>query len=224
MSPPLELAVLVSGQGSNLRALMAAIDSGSCQATISCVLSDRASAAALEHARAHGLRTELVEPRAYPDRESWDAALAQRVASHAPGLVVLAGFMRLVGARMLEAFPRRIVNVHPALLPAFPGLDAPSQALRAGVRLSGCTVHLVDAGVDTGPILAQAAVPVHDDDDAASLHARIQRVEHALLPAVVHAIATSALLLDPAPRYARAATRELAPLISPPLLTPPRGD
>jgi phosphoribosylglycinamide formyltransferase 1 len=224
MSPPLELAVLASGHGSNLRALMAAIQSGSCHANIRCVLSDRASAAALDHARAHGLQTELVEPRAHPDRASWDAALAERVATYTPGLVVLAGFMRLVGPRMLEAFPRRIVNVHPALLPAFPGLDAPAQALRAGVQVSGCTVHLVDAGVDTGPILAQAAVPVHGDDDATSLHARIQRVEHALLPAVVHAVATGALLLDPAPRYARAPTRELVPLISPPLLTPPRGD
>ena len=214
-APPLALVVLASGRGSNLRALDAAIDAGRCRARIAAVVGDRPSAPALEHARERGVPTAIVAPKAYPDRDAWDAALADAIAQHAPDLVVLAGFMRIVGARVLARFGGRILNVHPALLPAFPGLDAPAQALAAGVRITGCTVHLVDAGVDTGPILAQAAVPVLPCDDAARLHARIQPAEHRLLPAVVDWIATGALVLDPAPRFTRAMP-ELAPLYNPP--------
>jgi phosphoribosylglycinamide formyltransferase-1 len=201
MGEPLKLAVLVSGRGSNLRALLDAIDAGRCAARVT-VLSDRAAAPALELARERGIASELIASKSYPDRASWDKALAERLRAHTPELVVLAGFMKLLGSATLESFPGRIVNVHPALLPAFPGVDGPAQAVRARVAISGCTVHVVDAGVDSGPILAQAAVPVLASDDAASLHARIQRAEHALFPAVVHAIATGTLLLDgPLPRY-----------------------
>lgn len=197
----LSLVVLASGRGSNLRALSEAIDAGRCRARIVAVVSDRAAAPALEHARERGVTTEVVAPKNYADRAEWDAALADAIARHSPDLVVLAGFMRIVGVAVLARFGGRIINVHPALLPSFPGLDAPAQAVAAGVRITGCTVHLVDAGVDTGPILAQAAVPVLPDDDAASLHARIQPAEHRLLPAVVDWIATGALVLDPAPRF-----------------------
>jgi phosphoribosylglycinamide formyltransferase-1 len=218
MPAPLQLAVLASGRGSNLGALLAAIDAGRCAAAIAGVLSDREDAAALELARSRRLPTRVVAPRAHADRSAWDAALATEIASLGPDLVVLAGFMRIVGPHVLARFPRRIVNVHPALLPAFPGLDAAQQAVSAGARVSGCTVHLVDAGVDTGPILAQAAVPVRANDDGPRLHARIQRAEHALLPAVIHAIAVGALTLDPAPRYLGDDEEgEAAVLVSPPL-------
>jgi phosphoribosylglycinamide formyltransferase-1 len=208
--------VLVSGRGSNLKAILEAIDAGRCRAGVTAVIADRSSAPALQLAVDRGIPTTVVRPKDHPDRDAWDAALADAIAAHAPDLVVLAGFMRIVGPAVLARFGGRVINVHPALLPAFPGMDAPRQALAAGVRLSGCTVHVVDAGVDTGPILAQAAVPVRPDDDADALHARIQRAEHALLPAVVDAIASGALALDP-PRFVGAwpATDEL--LFSPPL-------
>ncbi|HEY8427254.1 MAG TPA: phosphoribosylglycinamide formyltransferase, partial [Sandaracinaceae bacterium] len=190
----LDVVVLVSGRGSNLRALLEAIEAGRCRARVAAVISDREKAPALELARERSIRTVVVKPKDHPDRAAWDRALASAIAAYSPGLVVLAGFMRIVGAAVLERFGGRIINVHPALLPSFPGLDAPAQALAAGVRVTGCTVHLVDAGVDTGPILAQAAVPVLPGDDAERLHARIQPAEHRLLPAVVDWIATGALV------------------------------
>lgn len=210
----LDVVVLVSGRGSNLRALLEAIESGRCRARVAAVVADRESAPALELARARSIPTKVVKPKDHPDRAAWDRALADAIASSSPALVVLAGFMRIVGEAVLARFGGRIVNVHPALLPAFPGLDAPAQAIAAGVRITGCTVHLVDAGVDTGPILAQAAVPVLPGDDADRLHARIQPAEHRLLPAVVDWIATGELVLDPTPRFVAPAS-EQPPLYSP---------
>jgi phosphoribosylglycinamide formyltransferase-1 len=138
------------------------------------------------------------------------------MAAFEPGLVILAGFMRIVGAAVLARFGGRILNVHPSLLPAFPGMDGPAQAVAAGVRLSGCTVHVVDAGVDTGPILAQAAVPLLPGDDAASLHARVQVAEHTLLPEVIALVAKGALILEEeGPRYARWPDTSEAPTYSP---------
>ena len=198
----LDLAVLVSGRGSNLRAICAAIDAGRCDARIAGVLADRSQADALAFASERGIPTRVCRPKDHPSREAWDAALADEVASVSPGLVVLAGFMRIVGPAMLARFPYRIVNVHPALLPAFPGTDGPAQAVAAGVRLSGCTVHLVDAGVDTGPILAQAAVPVLPGDDASSLHARIQGQEHRVFPAVIDAVARGWIVPGARPTFA----------------------
>jgi phosphoribosylglycinamide formyltransferase-1 len=194
----MDIAVLASGRGSNLRAIAEAIDRGACTARVVAVVSDKADAAALAFASGRGVATAVVEPRAHASRALWDAALAETVASFSPDLVVLAGFMRIVGASMLARFPQRIVNVHPALLPSFPGAHGARDAIAKGVRISGCTVHLVDAGVDTGPILAQAAVPVLPTDDEASLQARIQRAEHRLLPAVIDAIARGAITLGPA--------------------------
>lgn len=215
----MDVVVLASGQGSNLRALVSAIDAGRCQARIAAVISDRAGAPALDFASDRGIATQVVAARDYGgDRAAWDADLAAAIGRFAPELVVLAGFMRIVGSAVLERFPGRIINVHPALLPAFPGLDAPAQAIAKGVTLSGCTVHLVDAGVDTGPILAQAAVPVLPDDDALALHARIQQAEHQLLPRVVHAVASGALQLDPRPRYTGDAGAA-APYAWPPLIS-----
>jgi phosphoribosylglycinamide formyltransferase-1 len=168
------IAVLASGEGTNLQAL---IDAG---LPVGLVLSDKPRARALDRARQAGIRAEVVRPRDFPDRAAFDAALAERCRPFE--LVCLAGFMRLLGPAFVEPFAGRCLNVHPALLPAFPGLDAPGQAIAHGVKVSGCTVHLVDAGCDTGPIVLQEAVPVREDDTPETLHARIQAVEHRLLP------------------------------------------
>lgn len=193
----MDTVVLVSGRGSNLRAICAAIDAGTCDANIVAVLSDRKNAAALQFAEERGIATRVVPLRRGDDRDLWNETLASEVARYEPHLIVLAGFMRLLGPPLLERFPGRIINVHPALLPSFPGHNGPQDALDGGVRISGCTVHVVDSGVDTGPIVAQAAVPVLADDDADSLHARIQVQEHRLLPRVIHQIAIGAIALDP---------------------------
>ncbi len=199
----LKLAVLISGAGSNLRAILGAIDEERCDAEVIAVLSDR-DADGLAQATDRGIPTAIVRPKDHVDRAAWDAALAAKVASFAPDLVVCAGFMRIVGPNMIAAFTHRIVNVHPALLPSFPGTDGAAQAIAKGVRIAGCTVHLVDAGVDTGPILAQAAVPVLPGDDAHSLQARIQIHEHRLLPAVIDAVARGTILLGERPTFTRA--------------------
>ena len=193
----MDVVVLVSGRGSNLRAICAAIDAGTCDANVVGVVSDRRNAAALEFAKGRGIPTKTVSLRKGDDRDAWNESLADEVATLNPELVVLAGFMRVLGAPLLERFPGRIINVHPALLPSFAGHSGPQDALDGGVRISGCTVHVVDAGVDTGPILAQAAVPVLADDTADTLHARIQVQEHQLLPRVIHQIALGAITLDP---------------------------
>ncbi len=192
----MKLVVLASGRGSNLRSIAEAIDRGACAAEIVAVVSDKADAAALAFAAERGIATAVVAPKAFADRPAWDAALAETVGSFGPDLVVLAGFMRIVGASMIARFTSRIVNVHPALLPSFPGAHGARDAIAKGVRISGCTVHVVDAGVDTGPILAQAAVPVLPTDDEATLQARIQRCEHRLFPLVIDAIARGGIVLD----------------------------
>lgn len=189
MSELLRIAVLVSGRGSNLRAILDACDAGSCRARVTGVLSDKKNAGALELARERSIEAKVVALRDHPDRAAWDRALAEAIASVDPELVVLAGFMKIVGPAVLARFEGRIVNVHPSLLPAFPGADGPADALAAGVTISGCTVHLVDAGLDSGKILAQAAVPVLPGDDRDRLHHRIQAQEHWLLPRVVDWIA-----------------------------------
>ena len=193
----LTLAVLISGRGSNLAAIQREIEAGRCRAQIALVVSDRSSAAGLAFAAARGLASAVVPMRAHPERAAWDRALTEVVAACQPDLVVTAGFMRMLGAPFLERFARRIINVHPALLPLFPGTRAPELAIAAGVRLSGCSVHVVDGGMDSGPIIAQSAVPVLPADSAASLHERIQRAEHALLPRVIDAIARGAIALEP---------------------------
>jgi len=212
----MDVVVLASGRGSNLKALFDAIDAGRCAAEVVGVVSDRPAAGALALAAERGVPTAVVPLSRGDDRDLWNARLAHAVAELGGELLVLAGFMRLIGRPLLDAYPGRIVNVHPALLPAFPGAHAPHDAVAAGVRISGCTVHVVDEGVDTGPILAQAAVPVHPDDDADSLHARIQIQEHRLLPAVVDWIARGVLALDP-PRLTTRPDPAERVLIWPPL-------
>jgi phosphoribosylglycinamide formyltransferase 1 len=185
----LRLAVLVSGRGTNLEALANAIDEGRCSAEIVLVASDNPSAAALAFADARAIPRAVVPFVRGDDRRAWSEALAATVDASAPDLVVLAGFMRILAGEFVRRFEGRLLNVHPSLLPAFPGKDGVGDALAAGVRITGCSVHLVDEGVDTGSILAQAAVPVMPGDTRDLLHARIQRREHELLPRVVDDIA-----------------------------------
>ena len=179
------VVVLVSGGGTNLGALLDAAAQPDYPAQIVGVGADRPSVPALERAASAGVETFVVVPDQYPSRAAWDLALADAAAVHRPDLVVLAGFMRLVGPVFLERFPERVVNTHPALSPSFPGMHGPKEALEYGVKVTGCTIFIVDDGVDTGPIVAQAAVPVLDDDTVESLHERIKEQERSLLVRVV---------------------------------------
>jgi phosphoribosylglycinamide formyltransferase-1 len=179
------IGVLISGRGSNLQALIDAIDEGRLAAKIAVVISNRADAGGLARAGTAGIETLVVDQRAFANREAFDRAVANELVSRHVGLVCLAGFMRLVGAPLLEAFPNRILNVHPSLLPAFPGVDAQRQALDHGVKVAGATVHLVTAELDAGPIVLQAAVPVRDDDTPETLSARILIEEHRIYPEAV---------------------------------------
>ena len=190
---PLRLGVLASGRGSNLQAIIDAIEAGRLTARIEVVLSDRADAAAMGRARRHGSKAVFVDPKAYEGRELFDSALVNILQVHQVELVCLAGFMRLLTPSFLAEFPGRIMNIHPALLPAFPGLHAQRQALEYGVRAAGCTVHFVDEGVDTGPIILQAAVPVFDDDSEETLSARILVEEHKLYPEAIQFFADGRL-------------------------------
>jgi phosphoribosylglycinamide formyltransferase-1 len=179
------LVVLVSGEGTNLQALIDACGDPEYGARVVAVGADRARINALARADRAGLPAFTVRLADYPAREDWDAALARACAAYAPDLIVLAGFMKLVGKPFLDAFGGRCVNTHPALLPSFPGAHAVREALAHGVKVTGCTVLMVDDGVDSGPILAQEPVPVADDDDEATLHERIKVTERALLVGTV---------------------------------------
>ena len=182
------LGVLISGRGSNLQALIDAIADGRLNASIAVVISNREDAAGLERARAAGIEAICLSHGAWPTRDDYDGALVRELRARDVGLVCLAGFMRLVGAQLIEAFPNAILNIHPSLLPAFPGLEAQRQAIEHGVKVSGVTVHLVTADLDGGPILVQRAVPVLPGDTPESLSARILAEEHRAYPAAVQLI------------------------------------
>lgn len=180
------MVVLASGSGTLLQALLDAPDPKPFR--VAAVGSDLASCVALDRAAAAGVPTFACRVCDHADRAAWNLALAEAVGAHAPHLVVLAGFMKLLAPGFLGSFDNKVINAHPSLLPAFPGMHAPADALAHGVKLTGCTVFLVDAGVDAGPIVAQRAVPVADDDDVTSLHERIKVVERSLLVDVVTAL------------------------------------
>lgn len=175
------LVVLVSGTGTNLQALLETAADESYGATVVAVGADREGIAGLTRAQDAGIPGFVCRVKDYPDRQAWDRALTEICATFAPDLVVSAGFMKLVGRDFLAAFGGRFINTHPALLPAFPGMHAVRDALAYGVKVTGCTVFVVDEGTDTGPVIAQAAVAVRDDDDEAALHERIKVAERALL-------------------------------------------
>lgn len=184
-SDPPKLGVLISGRGSNLQAIVDAVHAGRLHATIAVVASNRQAAAGLMRAREAGIDAVVIDPKSYPDRSEYDRALAALLQARQVDLVCLAGYMRLVGEPLLDAFPSRILNIHPSLLPSFPGLDAQRQALEHGVRVSGATVHFVNGELDGGPIVMQAAVPVGDDDTVETLSARILAEEHRIYPEAI---------------------------------------
>ena len=186
----MKVGVLVSGSGTNLQALLDAESAGElAPATIALVISNRPGVPALARAEQAGKHAVVVDHKQYAERREFEDALIAALDGHGIQLVVLAGFMRVLTDHFITRYRERIINTHPSLLPAFPGADAPAQAIAHGVKLSGATIHFVDTSLDGGPIIAQVAVPVLADDDAASLHARIQQQEHALLPVVVRRLA-----------------------------------
>lgn len=180
--PITKIAVLISGRGTNLQSIIDAIDRGDVNASIGVVISNREDAPGLERARRAGLETLFISHRAFPTREAYDARLVEELRARGVTLVCLAGFMRIFSAPMLEAFANRMLNIHPSLLPAFPGLHPQQQALDHGVKVSGVTVHLVDGMLDGGPIVVQRTVPVLDGDTAETLAARILEEEHRAYP------------------------------------------
>lgn len=192
----LAIGVLASGTGTNLVSLIEAIEAKRVAARIAVVICNVPGAAALRRAEAAGIPTVCIPHAGHASREAFDAAVQAELERHGVELVVLAGFMRILGSAFVRGWHGRLLNVHPSLLPAFPGFAAHKQALDAGARITGCTVHLVDEGTDTGPIVAQAAVPILATDDEATLHARIQRQEHQLLPAVVGLFAAGRVRLE----------------------------
>lgn len=192
----LALGVLVSGGGSNLQSILDAIAEARLDARVEVVVSNKADAFALERAKARGVRTEVLSHRDFPTREAYDAGLVTILRDAGVEWVALAGFMRVLSPVFLDAFPNRVLNVHPSLLPAFPGVNAQKQAFDYGVKVSGCTVHFVDGGVDSGPVLLQRAVEVREDDDEESLRHRILAAEHEAFVAALSLVAQGRVSLE----------------------------
>jgi len=190
------LGVLASGSGTNLEAIAQAIDDGDVPATVALVLSDNPDAFALERARRRGIETRVINLRDYEDRPAYDRAIVDALEKAGVDLVVLAGYMKLVAPGFIDAFSGRIMNIHPALLPSFPGEQGVKDALEHGVKVSGVTVHFVDKGLDTGPIIVQEAVPVEEDDDVETLHNRIHLAEYRAYPLAIRLFAQGRLLIE----------------------------
>lgn len=208
------IVILISGRGSNMRSLLEA-DFPDCRIA---VISNRPDAAGLAYARERGLKTAVVDHRAYAARAAFDAALAEAIEAHQPDLVVLAGFMRILGAEFVARYQGRLLNIHPSLLPAFPGTHTHAQALAAGVKIHGCTVHFVTPALDRGPIVIQAAVPVLPDDDPDTLAARVLAQEHVIYPQAVRWFLAGQLQLTEAGQVRSSASAEqvaTAALIAP---------
>jgi len=193
----IKLGVLVSGRGSNLQAIIDNIANGSLSAELGVVISDQADAFALERARAHGAPAVHVSAKGYKmKRDEYDTLLVKELQKHKVELVCLAGFMRIISLTLIQAYPNRILNIHPALLPAFPGLHVQKAAIVHGVKFSGCTVHFVDQGIDSGPIIIQAAVPVLDDDTESRLSERILKQEHKIYSRAIQLFAEGRLRVE----------------------------
>jgi phosphoribosylglycinamide formyltransferase 1 len=181
----LRIAVLASGRGSNFQSIIDAINNKSLKAKILLLITDNPSAHAIERAQKHDIEHLLIRPKEYSSRDDFYGKIAEELKKRNVGLVVLAGFMRIVGKPLIDAYPNRIMNIHPALLPSLPGLHGQKQAVDYGVKISGCTVHFVDEGMDTGPIIIQAAVPVFHDDTEDTLSERILKLEHKIYPEAI---------------------------------------
>ncbi|MTI80150.1 MAG: phosphoribosylglycinamide formyltransferase [Firmicutes bacterium] len=192
----ISLAVLASGRGSNLQSIIDACERGDVNAEVKVVISDSKDAYALERAKKHGIDAYFVNIKEYQDKKAYEEKIVDLLQNYSVQLVCLAGYMRLVGPTMLNAFPWQIMNIHPSLLPAFTGLHAQKQALDYGVKVSGCTVHFVDKGMDTGPIILQESVPVYDNDTEDSLAERILVKEHVLYPKAIGLFAENRLMVD----------------------------
>ena len=180
--PPLNLGVIASGRGSNFQSILNEIEKGSLRAQVKILIVDNPEAYAIERAKKHCIEYLVIRPKEFVTKDEFYQNVTNELKKREVGLVVLAGFMRIVGAPLIDAFPNRIMNIHPALLPSFPGLHGHKQAIDYGVKISGCTVHFVDKGMDTGPIIIQAAVPVYDNDTEDTLSERILKLEHRIYP------------------------------------------
>ncbi|MEG6617288.1 phosphoribosylglycinamide formyltransferase [Peptococcaceae bacterium 1198_IL3148] len=191
----LALGVLASGRGSNLQSIIDACEQGDLGAEVKVVISDKQAAYALERAKQHGIDAYYINVKDYPDKTSYEQRIVELLQQYQVQLVCLAGYMRLVGTTMLAAYPQRIMNIHPSLLPNFPGLHAHQQALDYGVKVSGCTVHFVDAGMDSGPIILQACVPVLDNDNEETLSERILEQEHRIYPEAIRLFSEGKLVV-----------------------------
>jgi len=196
VSRKLRIGALASGGGSNLQSILDRCRDGSLDAEVVLVITNNPDAGALQRASRVGVATECIDHRSYASREEFDRAVVAALVAADVDLVVLAGFMRLISGVFLEAFPGRIMNIHPALLPAFPGLHVQRKALEYGARFAGCTVHFVDGGVDTGPVIIQAVVPVLDDDSEETLSARILEQEHRIYPRAIQLFAEGRLRIE----------------------------
>ena len=196
MNRLLQLGVLASGNGSNLQSLIDRSTDGTLPAQVACVISNNAEAFALERARRHEIPALHLDHRLFSCREAYDEALVHMLREYGVQLVALAGFMRIITPVLIDAFPNAIMNIHPALLPSFPGLHAQRQAINHGVKIAGCTVHFVDSGTDTGPIICQAAVPVIEGDDEDTLSARILVQEHICYPKAIRLFAEGRLTVQ----------------------------
>lgn len=185
MPKKIRIGVLASGSGSNLQAIIDAVEAGKIKAEIAVVISDNKKAYALERAKKHNIPAIFIDPKSHRRREDYDAAILEKLREHDVNLVLLAGYMRIVSVVLVEAFENRMINIHPALLPSFPGLHVQKKSIDHGARFSGCTVHFVDGGMDTGPIIIQAVVPVLPDDTEDVLAARILKLEHQIYPEAV---------------------------------------
>ena len=191
-----KLAVLVSGRGSNLQAIMDSIDREELDAHLSIVISNTKDAMALKRAEKHEIKTIFIDPSNYSSSKEYDKALVLKLKEFSIDLICLAGYMRILGEEIIQTFEKKIINIHPSLLPSFPGLNAQKQAISHGVKFSGCTVHFVDSGVDSGPIILQTVVPVYDNDDEKSLSKRILEQEHYLYPKAIKMIQENKIRLN----------------------------
>ena len=191
-----KLAGLVSGRGSNLQAIIDSIDREELDAHLSIVISNTKDAMALKRAEKHGIKTIFIDPSTHLNSKEYDKALVLKLKEFSIDLICLAGYMRILGEEVIQTFEKKIINIHPSLLPAFPGLNAQRQAINHGVKFSGCTVHFVDSGVDSGPIILQTVVPVYDNDDEKSLSKRILEQEHYLYPKAIKMIQEKKIRLN----------------------------
>ena len=216
MSDILAIGILASGRGSNFQSIIDSIESGNLSAKIAILITDKSDAYAIERASKHNIETLIIKPSDFSDKNEYYSHIAVELKKRNVGLVVLAGFMRVVGKALIDQFPDRVINIHPALLPSFPGLHGHKDAIDYGVRISGCTVHFADEGVDTGPIIMQAAVPAYHDDTEDTLSERILKQEHRIYPYAIKLFAEGKISID-GRKVTITADKEDSAMVNPPI-------